>query len=269
MSSKTFEHLAAPLWLLFAGRDLLIGKAIKLLRQIDQKGSISKAAESVPMSYKSAWDLIDKINNISAHSVVVTSTGGRYGGGTKLSEYGKSLITLYSSLERTYENAFSAFSKVELDTDRFFKIVKGLCMKTSARNQIAGVVKRVVKGIVNTEVIIDVGYDLDIVAVITNYSTDELSLSEGTEVIILVKASALILFSAETPVKCSAENLLYGKVTEVRLGAVNAEVLVEMSGGKILVSVVTAESIKALGINEGSAVQVAFSSSQVILALPM
>jgi molybdate transport system regulatory protein len=269
MSPGSFEHLAAPLWLLFAGRDLIMGKAIELLRQIDSKGSLSKAAEAVPMSYKSAWDLIYRINNISAHPVVVTTTGGRHGGGTQLSEYGKSLLVLYSSLERSYEKAFSAFEDVKPDTEHFFKLVKGLCMKTSARNQLAGIVKKVIRGMINSEIVVDIGDNVDIVALITNESCDDLSLVPGKEAIVLVKAPAVILFPGIAPVKCSAENMLAGKVIEVRMGNVNGEVIIELPGGKILTSVITMESGKSLGLREGEPVWAGFSAQQVILALPM
>jgi molybdate transport system regulatory protein len=269
VSNKDFQHLAAPLWLLFAGRDLLIGKTIELLRQIDSKGSLSKAADAIPISYKNAWDMIDRLNNLSAHPVVVTTTGGRYGGGTRLSEYGKSILALYSSLERSYLNSFAELQDAKLDTEMFFKMVKGICMKTSARNQLAGSVKRIVKGSINSEIMIDIGNNVNIIAVITNDSTNELELTVGVDVIILVKASAVILFPGDSPVKCSAENMLLGNVVEVRLGLVNGEVIIDLPGGKTITSVITKESVESLGISEGMRLYAAFSSSQVILALPM
>lgn len=269
MTDTKIELLAAPLWLLFAGRDLLVGKSMELLRQIDSKGSLSKAAEAIPVSYKTAWDMIDKLNNSSVQPIVITTTGGRNGGGTKLSEYGKSLLSLYSSLERSYETVFSVFHDVKLDTDRFFNMVKGMCMKTSARNQLNGIVKRVKKGMINSEVVIDIGNGVNIVAVITNESTDNLGLTEGIEIFVLIKASAVILFPGGTSVKSSAENMLKGNVAEVRQGIVNSEVILDLPSGKTITSVVTKESAGSLGIKEGISLYAAFSSSQVILALPM
>jgi len=269
MPTKNLEHLAAPLWLLFAGRDLLMGKMIELLRQIDSKGSLTKAAESIPISYKTAWDMIDKLNNLSAHPVVVTATGGRNGGGTQLSEYGRSLLSLYSSLERSYEKAFEGFQNVKLDTDRFFKVVKGICMKTSARNQLAGTVKKIVAGMINSEIVVDIGNDVKIAAVITNDSVKDLGLETGVDVIVLVKAPAIILFPGSAPVKSSLENMLLGRVIEVRLGMVSGEVIIELQGSKTITAIVTKDSVESLNIKEGNLLNAAFSASQVILALPM
>jgi molybdate transport system regulatory protein len=269
VKTKTPANLAAPLWLLFAGRELLMGKTMELLREIDAKGSLSKAANAVPISYKSAWDLIDKLNNISAHPVVTTATGGRGGGGTQLSDYGRTLVSLYGSLERTYESAFSALKDVNLeDVDHFVTLMKGMCMKTSARNQLAGTVKKATKGMVNSEILIDIGNAITISAVITNDSTIELGLKEGVEVIVLVKASAVLLFPGSSPVKTSIENMLKGVVAEIRVGIVNTEVLVTIPGSKTITSVVTKESVERLGIKVGDSVFAGINSSQVIIGLP-
>ncbi len=142
-------------------------------------------------------------------------------------------------------------------------------MKTSARNQLSGRINKVTRGMVNSEILVDIGKGVNINAVITNDSTTELDLKPDDEIIILVKASAVILFPGDTPVKSSCENMLMGRVREVRLGIVNAEVLLDLSGGKVMTAVVTKESIASLGVKEGMMCYGAFNAAQVILALPM
>ncbi|MBU2238251.1 MAG: LysR family transcriptional regulator, partial [Gammaproteobacteria bacterium] len=66
---------------------------IELLAAIDECGSISKAAKQVGISYKTAWDRIDAMNNMSAQPLVVRSTGGAHGGGTLLTELGHRVIS--------------------------------------------------------------------------------------------------------------------------------------------------------------------------------
>jgi len=44
---------------------LLGGARIRLLEAIDKFGSISKAAQRIPMSYKAAWDALDDLNNLA------------------------------------------------------------------------------------------------------------------------------------------------------------------------------------------------------------
>jgi molybdate transport system regulatory protein len=267
MQKSDYAHLAAPLWLLFRERELLVGKALSLIRNIDEKGSISKAADAVPMSYKSAWDLIGRLNNSSVHPIVHTTTGGRNGGGTRLTDHGKGLLQMYSSLEKNFEKMISSLDHSIPDIQNFFTMMKGLLMRTSARNQLAGVIQKIQKGMVNSQIKMAINDNTVIIATITNESVENLGLKEGAEVIALIKASFVVLFADEVPVKCSIDNMLYGKVIEVISGSVNCEVIVDLGGGKTITSIATKESIDSIGIKKGNRICAAFSASQVILAL--
>ncbi|MBP8221486.1 MAG: winged helix-turn-helix domain-containing protein, partial [Aeromonadaceae bacterium] len=68
---------------------------IRLLEAIAIHGSISQAAKKVPLSYKAAWDAIDNMNNLAEQPLVLRSAGGRQGGGTQLTAYGKKVVALY------------------------------------------------------------------------------------------------------------------------------------------------------------------------------
>ena len=262
-------HVSAPLWLLFGGRELIVGKAMALLRAIDATGSISRAADAVPMSYKSAWDLINKINNMGSFPVVTTETGGQYGGGSRLSEYGKMILITYSSLERSYGTITRKYEKGAPESEILLSFVKGVCMKTSARNQLAGTVKRIVKGKVNTEVTIALGETLSIVSTITNESAENLELRPGVVVVALVKASTVMLFPGTVSLRSSAENMLRGTVAAVRNGMVNSEVIINLPGEKTVTSIVTKKSVTQLELRSGEQVFAGFAASQVILALPV
>lgn len=54
--------------------------------------------------------------------------------------------------------------------------------------------------------------------------------------------------------KASARNQWFGKVTDVHVGPVSAEVFVELKGGTPLVATVTQESVAALGLAKGKEV---------------
>lgn len=82
-----------------ANGDILLGKGrVNLLKAIEQTGSLSKAAKSMGMSYKKAWTMIDDVNSRAFRPVIKASIGGKGGGGTKLTEYGKSLVNAYDSI---------------------------------------------------------------------------------------------------------------------------------------------------------------------------
>jgi molybdopterin-binding protein len=67
--------------------------------------------------------------------------------------------------------------------------------------------------------------------------------------------------------KLSARNLLRGTVKSVTPGSVNAEVVIELPGGVELVSVVTLESVKHLGLSKGRPAYAVIKASSVLLAV--
>lgn len=67
--------------------------------------------------------------------------------------------------------------------------------------------------------------------------------------------------------KISARNILKGKVKQVKLGAVNAEVIVELPGGAEIVSIITKESAQNLKLKKGKAVYAVIKASNVMIGV--
>ncbi|SEA83598.1 TOBE domain-containing protein [Rubrimonas cliftonensis] len=65
--------------------------------------------------------------------------------------------------------------------------------------------------------------------------------------------------------KMSARNRFKGTVVELRPGAVNAVVKVDIGGGNIMTSVVTLEAIEELGLAVGKEAHVIVKASEVML----
>jgi molybdate transport system regulatory protein len=73
---------------------------IALLEAIKSSGSISDAARSLGMSYRRAWMLINSLKQGFSEAVTVSSTGGKGGGGARVTAFGNSLIKQFRLLER-------------------------------------------------------------------------------------------------------------------------------------------------------------------------
>jgi molybdate transport system regulatory protein len=72
---------------------------IALLETIDRTGSLSQAARDLGMSYRRGWQLLASLNTSFREPVVVTATGGRGGGGARVTPFGKELISRYRAFE--------------------------------------------------------------------------------------------------------------------------------------------------------------------------
>ena len=66
-------------------------------------------------------------------------------------------------------------------------------MSISARNSLRGTIKRITHGAVNTEVVVEVADELEVVSIITKESAERLALAEGKEVYVVVKASDVMI----------------------------------------------------------------------------
>lgn len=85
----------------YIGNDISIGPGkIDLLRKVGETRSISAAARALGVPYKRAWLLIDSLNQGFDTPVVETATGGKGGGGARLTELGLQLVTAYDALEK-------------------------------------------------------------------------------------------------------------------------------------------------------------------------
>ena len=67
--------------------------------------------------------------------------------------------------------------------------------------------------------------------------------------------------------KVSARNSLPGVVTKVKLGAVNAEVTLELAPGLTIVSVITLDAVKSLGLKKGKIAYAVIKASSVMMGV--
>ncbi len=84
---------------------------VRLLKAILATGSVSQAAKSIGMSYKKAWNMVDALNNKAEETVVLKSAGGKDGGGTIITDYGKQMIKQF---EEANEKTIAYINQLKL-----------------------------------------------------------------------------------------------------------------------------------------------------------
>jgi molybdate transport system regulatory protein len=83
----------------FAQNNNLGPGKIALLEAVQATGSISDAARVMKMSYRRAWLLVSSINAAFDEPATVAVTGGKGGGGARVTAFGCRLIAIYRALE--------------------------------------------------------------------------------------------------------------------------------------------------------------------------
>lgn len=68
--------------------------------------------------------------------------------------------------------------------------------------------------------------------------------------------------------KISARNVFKGTVKAIKKGSVNAEVVVQIAPGVEIVSIITLESLKTLGLKKGGEAYAVVKASSVMIGVP-
>ena len=76
---------------------------VKLLECIDDLGSISEAAKKLEIPYRIAWGMIRSINENAPEPAVIKEEGGKAGGRSSLTDYGRKLVADYNQLDKKFK----------------------------------------------------------------------------------------------------------------------------------------------------------------------
>jgi len=241
---------------------------IRLLEAVAREGSISAAARATGITYKAAWDAIDAMNNLFGQPLVAGQTGGKRGGGATLTPEGLRLVETFHRLEGELARAFHALEPDLTGTGlTAANLMWGFFMRTSARNALRGTVAAVTDGAVNAEVALRVSDQTTLTAVITRDSVRDLGLFPGREATALIKAPFVILALAGEARRTSVRNRVEGTVCRREEGAVNAEITLDIGGGKTLTAIITRHSADDLDLKVGQPACALIDASHIILAV--
>lgn len=257
-------EISSNLTLELSDEPFLLEKRIELLHAIKKEGSISKAAKVVPMSYKSAWEAINAMNNLSLTPIVLKETGGSGGGGTKLTAYGKNLLKTYALLKTEQEIFLEKMAKITDMDSGTLKMIGRLSMQISARNQISGIVDKIINGDVNANIVMIPKNGQELFANVSQSSVDNLGIKEGDEIIAIFKSSNVLL-STDENIAISARNKIKGRILKISQNNTNSEVIIDIGHEKNIVSIVTTGAVKKLALKEGAEVFAFIKSNDVMI----
>src|SRR5215204_4120191 len=91
--------LRGKLWIELGGQSAMTEAGADLLEQILATRSLSEAARRLRFSYRRAWMLVDAMNQRWPQPLVRTAVGGKKGGGTHVTDYGRLVLRSYRDLQ--------------------------------------------------------------------------------------------------------------------------------------------------------------------------
>ncbi|MGC0984830.1 molybdenum-dependent transcriptional regulator [Pantoea agglomerans] len=238
-------------------------RRIELLKRVQQTGSISQGAKLAGISYKSAWDAINEMNQMADETLVERATGGKGGGGATLTRYGERLIQLFQLMEQIQQKAFDALQQDTLPLDSLLAAIARFSLQTSARNQLFGtVVSNDAQQVVQHLLIQLADGVTQLNVALTQRSADRLQLAAGKEVLVLIKAP-WIRISRDA---AQDDNQLAATVSAIEPGEQMSEVLMKLASGETLCATLSNDQLQQLRLQPGDAAIASFNAEHAIVA---
>jgi molybdate transport system regulatory protein len=170
------------------------------------------------------------------------------------------------SLESTGE--FLAYTEADIKAMTRHYMHRETKLKTSARNVFPGRVDRVLRSGFLAEIRLTSFSGLQLVALITGESLENLQLCKGKTVIATVKATWVSVSREKDGGATSVRNHFPGRVSRIKRSEIVSEVEVALPGGGGACALITTESADAMALAPGDPVTVLFKAFSVVLAVP-
>lgn len=118
MTSKLSNiKLRYKIWIEVDDKGALGDGKWKLLKAIEETGSLKLAMEKLDLTYRKTWNNIQKMEELLGVSLIETSRGGADGGRSKLTQEAKKIIDIFQKFHEKYD--------VEINSE-FEKLLKEL-----------------------------------------------------------------------------------------------------------------------------------------------
>ncbi len=238
MKNGSSYHLLSKLYLTHHQDAFITPERMELLKSIAATGSISAGAKAMGKSYKWAWDSIDQMNSRSNSSLVSRSSGGKGGGGAKVTPFAIELIDYYDDLERIHQ------SKIESYQEHFNQAFEQRSFTNDIASTLHGRVSKIECNKDVCEVAIEYG-DTTLKA----KCKKAMNLSKDDAISFMVESNQIII--AKQEVEISAQNLLVGEIIAITEDGKKVYVTLRLSTQEELKVLITMDSLTQFGLKYG------------------
>lgn len=234
-------------WLTKEEQSFLGGGRIELLERIDKIGSIHAAAKEMKMSYKAAWERINGMNALADQPLIERTTGGKGGGGTKLTPYARELISTFHRFNELHRQFIDRFSEAGNDPERLARILSRTFLTTSARNQLPATLSSIESNGLHSTLTLALSGSDTLRSTITAKSVENMGLSIGCDTYAIIKSSDIHVVSAP-PSSEAGDNLLSGTIETLERSGDNIEIALRLAGGTLLIALEKQDALQNLEV---------------------
>lgn len=257
MNKSTFL-LVSKLLLNADDENFLSVKRVKLLENIIIYGSMSKAAKASGVTYKTAWEWIEKMNSLSPKPLVQKVSGGKGGGGTVVTAYAKELMHLFEEVEalhqkhlHTLEETFSHLENEEASQSFSFSRLEAKVAEISLNAKSALFLVELLDG--------------SIISAQAPVSFVEVnSLCVGSSITVLIESDTISV-SKSFEKEISTRNKLKTEVKEILIEEDDVLLTLAIAHEQFITSRITLKSYKDLQIKKGDNLMAMFKAYNVTL----
>lgn len=172
-------------WLAEDGKPIIGAGKVALLKAIDEERSLRKACEKMDISYKHAWNVLNKMSERLGKDVVTTIRGGKKQG-TFLTAEGRRLISEYEINRKFVDSTMEDEGSWE-----------NIGLTISARNKIPARVVSVEKEGLVSRIKLEIDPSA-LTSIITSEAVEKLDIREGDIVYAIIKSTEVLIGKVKT-----------------------------------------------------------------------
>jgi len=244
-------QLDGRFWLTKDKKSFLGSGRVELLKRIESTGSMNAAAKEMKMSYKAAWERVNSMDTLADKPLIERKTGGKGGGGTKLTPYAHELIETYEKLSLLHKAFIERFSEASDSPEHLAKILNRLFLTTSARNQILCKITDISYDNIYAKITMQLNEKQKLISTITATSMSNLNLNIGDDVYAIIKSSDVQVYVNKNDFKAtSQENIVTTELVAIESNDFQSELRLRVDEKKELIAIIRDEQSQSMQVGE-------------------
>ena len=162
----------------------------RLLRRISETNSLTEAAKLLGISYRNAWDRINRMESRTGKKILESKAGGASGGSSRLTADGTALLREFRRVRKFLFNALEDRASAE-----------NIGYKLSARNRIGAKIIEIEKGDITSKIKMVTANPVALTSIISKEAVEDLDLQEGDQVEAIIKSTEVMVGKVTSPRK--------------------------------------------------------------------